>query len=82
MFGSHGVGDGHYDESLDANDLYDKFTNNPNLQRPWIWMMQRTIALNGSFQYAWWRSTAKAYNISFRGWPLWRHASAKIRFFT
>ena len=65
----------HYDESLDAIDLYDKLEKNiiPTYyhnREKWIWMMQRTIALNGSFfnthrvvrEYC-----EKAYNISFRG---------------
>jgi starch phosphorylase len=65
----------HYDESLDAIDLYDKLEKKIiptyyNNREKWIWMMQRTIALNGSFfnthrvvrEYC-----EKAYNISFRG---------------
>jgi len=65
----------HYDESLDAIDLYDKLEKKIipayyNDREKWIWMMQRTIALNGSFfnthrvvrEYC-----EKAYNISFRG---------------
>lgn len=65
----------HYDESLDAIDLYDKLekkiipTYYHNREK-WIWMMQRTIALNGSF-FNTHRVTReyceKAYNISFRG---------------
>lgn len=65
----------HYDESMDANDLYDKLEKKIvptyyNNREKWIWMMQRTIALNGSYfnthrvvrEYC-----EKAYNISFRG---------------
>ena len=64
-----------YDESLDAIDLYDKLqrkiipTYYDNRDK-WIWMMQRAIALNGSYfnthrvvrEYC-----EKAYDISFRG---------------
>ncbi|GAB1399917.1 alpha-glucan family phosphorylase [Aminivibrio sp.] len=64
-----------YDESLDAIDLYDKLEHKIiptyyNDRDRWVWMMQRTIALNGSFfnthrvirEYC-----EKAYSISFRG---------------
>lgn len=65
----------HYDESLDALDLYEKLQKKIiptyyNNQDKWISMMQHTIALNASFfnthrvvkEYS-----SKAYSIDFRG---------------
>jgi starch phosphorylase len=65
----------HYDESLDAIDLYDKLEKKIiptyyNDHEKWVSMMQHTIALNASFfnthrvvrEYA-----SKAYSIDFRG---------------
>ena len=65
----------HYDESLDAIDLYEKLekkiipTYYENHEK-WLDMMRHTIALNASFfnthrvvrEYA-----SKAYSIDFRG---------------
>ena len=65
----------HYDESLDAIDLYDKLQKKIiptyyNDREKWVSMMQHTIALNASFfnthrvvrEYS-----SKAYCIDFRG---------------
>ncbi len=67
--------DAHYDENLDATDLYDKLENKviPTYYKnhdKWVDMMRHTIALDASFfnthrvvrEYA-----AKAYSIDFRG---------------
>jgi starch phosphorylase len=67
--------DHHYDESLDAIDLYEKLETKIiptyyNEHEKWMSMMQHTIALNASFfnthrvvrEYA-----SKAYSIDFRG---------------